>query len=334
MKLASFRDGSRDGQLMVVSRDMQSAHFATAIAPTLQRALDDWPFIGPQLGDLYETLNGGKARHAFAFDPSQCMAPLPRAFQWADASAYPTHAERVRRARGGALPEPGGDALLIYQGGSDAFLGPTEDAPFGDEQWGIDFEAELAAVIDDVAMGASARECREHIRLLVLLNDWTLRNLVPDELAKGFGFFQSKPATAFAPVAITPDEIGDGWRGGRAHAALRVHWNGTRVCTAEAGTDMAFDFGELIAHMVRTRHARAGSIVGSGTVSNRDLSRGYACIAEKRALEIIEAGTVSTGFMRFGDTVRIEMFDVIGQSLFGAIEQRVVAAAQQGRNPE
>jgi fumarylacetoacetate (FAA) hydrolase len=325
MKLATLRDGSRDGQLAVVSRDLTTVHLASGIAGRLQQVLDDWNFIAPQLNDLYQTLNEGRARHAFAFDPRQCMAPLPRAYQWADGSAYVNHVELVRKARGAEMPESFWTDPLMYQGGSDDLLGPGDDIACADEKFGIDFEAEVAVITDDVPMGTTAEHAGDHIRLLMLVNDVSLRNLIPAELAKGFGFFQSKPATAFSPVAATPDELGAAWDGRRVHRPLVVHWNGTQVGAAETGVDMVFDFAQLIAHLCRTRNARAGSIVGSGTVSNKDPARGYSCIAEKRALEMIAAGKPATPFMKYGDTVRIEMLDAEGASIFGAIEQQVAA---------
>jgi fumarylacetoacetate (FAA) hydrolase len=326
MKLATLKDGSRDGQLLVVSRDLSTAHPAQDVAPTLQRALDDWAFVAPQLEDLYRTLNSGKARHAFAFEAARCAAPLPRAYQWADGSAYVNHVELVRRARNADMPETFWTDPLMYQGGSDDFLGPCDDAPFASEDWGIDFEAEVAVVTDDVPLGATPEQCAGHVKLLMLVNDWSLRNLIPAELAKGFGFFQSKPATAFGPVAVTPDELGDAWRDGRVHRPMLCHWNGRKVGEADAGVDMVFDFPRLVAHVAKTRRARAGSIVGSGTVSNRDTAKGWSCIAEVRALEMIEGGRAQTAFMRFGDTIRIEMVGADGQSVFGAIEQKVVRA--------
>lgn len=329
MKLATLRDGSRDGQLVVVSRDLTIAHHASHIASRLQQALDDWGFIAPQLNDLYVTLNEGRARHAFAFDPAQCLAPLPRAYQWADGSAYVNHVELVRRARGAEMPQSFWTDPLMYQGGSDDLLGPMEDIVCADEAWGIDFEAEVAVVTDDVPMGTAAAAAGAHVRLVMLVNDVSLRNLIPAELAKGFGFFQSKPATAFSPVAVTPDELGEAWDGRKLNLPLIVHWNGERVGSAHAGTDMVFDFPQLIAHAARTRNLRAGSIVGSGTVSNKDASRGYSCIAEKRALEMIADSKPSTEFMKYGDRVRIEMFDGAGRSIFGAIDQTVAAAGRR-----
>jgi len=323
MKLATLKDGSRDGQLVVVSRDMVSAHFAAGIATTLQQVLDDWNFVSPQLEDLYATLNGGKARHAFAFDPRHCMAPLPRAHQWADGSAYLNHVELVRKARGAEVPASFYEDPLMYQGGSDDFLGPCEPAVFGSADWGIDFESEVAVVTGDVDMGTDAEAALESVRLLMLVNDWSLRNLIPAELAKGFGFLQSKPATAFGPVAVTPDELGGAWRGGRVHLALQSVWNGRQVGLTDAGPEMTFHFGQLIAHVAKTRRLRAGSIVGSGTVSNKDWAQGYSCVAEKRAIETIQSGAPQTAFMQFGDTIRIEMLGQDGHSVFGAIQQTV-----------
>jgi len=323
MKLATLKDGSRDGQLAVVSRDLSRAHFATGIAGTVQRLLDDWNFISPQLEDLYATLNDGKARHAFDFEPRHCMAPLPRAFQWVDGSAYLNHVELVRKARGAEVPASFYEDPLMYQGGSDDFLGPTDDAVFASTDWGIDFESEIAVVTGDVAIGTTPQAALESVRLLLLVNDWSLRQLIPAELAKGFGFLQSKPATAFGPVAVTPDELGDAWQGGRVHLSLESRWNGRRVGLTEAGPEMSFHFGQLIAHVAKTRRLRAGSIVGSGTVSNKDWNHGVSCIAERRAIETIESGAPKTAFMQFGDTIRIEMLGHDGSSLFGAIEQRV-----------
>jgi fumarylacetoacetate (FAA) hydrolase len=323
MKLATYKDGSRDGQLVVVSRDLCTAHFAPGRATRLQQVLDDWNFLAPPLQDLYATLNGGKARHAFPFDPRMCMAPLPRAYQWADGSAYVNHVELVRKARGAEMLSFHDDPLM-YQGGSDDFLGPCDDAVFASADWGIDFESELAVVTGDVTMGATPEAALEGVRLLVLVNDWSLRNLVPAELAKGFGFFQSKPATAFGPVAVTPDELGAAWRGGRVHLKVESVWNGRRFGLTDAGPEMTFHFGQLVAHVCKTRNVRAGSIVGSGTVSNKDWSHGCSCIAERRAIETIEHGEPRTAFMQFGDTIRIEVADEDGASVFGAIDQKVV----------
>jgi fumarylacetoacetate (FAA) hydrolase len=333
MKLATYKDGSRDGQLVVVSRDLSTAHYATGIADRLQAVLDDWNFLAPQLQDLSDTLNHGKARHAFSFDPRQCMAPLPRAYQWADGSAYLNHVELVRAARGAKVPESFYTDPLMYQGGSDDFIGACEDVVCASEAFGIDFEAEVAVITADVPMGASPERALDGIRLLMLANDVSLRNLVPGELAKGFGFLQSKPATAFSPVAVTPDELGSAWDKGRVHLALLSTWNGRRVGMCDAGPDMTFHFGQLIAHLCKTRNVRSGSIVGSGTVSNKGVERngrmdwpkGYSCIAEKRAIETIQDGKPSTDYMQYGDTIRIEMKGQDGQSIFGAIDQEIAA---------
>lgn len=323
MKLATLKDGSRDGQLVVVSKDLSQAHYATGIANTLQQALDDWAFISPQLEDVSVALNQGRARHAFAFDTAQCMAPLPRAFQWADGSAYLNHVELVRRARNATVPESFYTDPLMYQGGSDDFAGPRDPIVVPDTAYGIDFESEIAVITGDVAMQATPEEALESIRLVMLANDVSLRNLIPDELAKGFGFVQSKPATAFSPVAVTLDEVGDLWQGGRLAGVLQSIWNGRRVGLCEAGPEMTFHFGQLIAHLAKTRRVRAGSVIGSGTVSNKDWANGYSCIAEKRCIETIENGAPTTDFMAFGDTIRIEMKGRDGQSIFGAIDQVV-----------
>jgi len=329
MKLATYKDGSRDGQLVVVSRDLSTAHYATGIAHRLQQALDDWNFIAPQLNDLYVTLNQGKARHAFPFDPAMCMAPLPRAYQWADGSAYLNHVELVRAARQSEVPASFYEDPLMYQGGSDDFVGPRDPVVVPSEDFGIDFEAEIAVVTGDVPMGCTPEQALDGVRLLMLANDVSLRNLIPAELAKGFGFFQSKPATAFSPVAVTPDELGSAWQGGRVHLTLQSTWNGRLVGQCEAGPEMTFHFGQLIAHIGKTRNVRAGSIVGSGTVSNQGVEvdgqktwpKGYSCIAEQRCIETIQTGQPSTAFMQYGDTIRIEMMGLDGQSLFGAIDQ-------------
>jgi fumarylacetoacetate (FAA) hydrolase len=323
MKLATYKDGSRDGQLVVVSRDLSTAHYATGIADRLQQVLDDWNFLSPQLQDLYDQLNAGRGRHPFPFDPAQCMAPLPRAYQWADGSAYINHVELVRKARNAEVPESFYIDPLMYQGGSDDFLGPCDDVVVPSEAMGIDFEAEIAVITGDVKMGASPEQALDGVRLVMLANDVSLRNLIPAELAKGFGFFQSKPATAFSPVAVTLDELGDAWDKGRVNLTLTSTWNGRRVGMCDAGPEMTFHFGQLIAHICKTRNVRAGSIVGSGTVSNKDWSKGYSCIAEKRCIETIQDGQPKTEFMKFGDTIRIEMKNKAGQSLFGAIEQAI-----------
>ncbi|MBI3727996.1 MAG: fumarylacetoacetate hydrolase family protein [Burkholderiales bacterium] len=324
MKLATLRDGSRDGQLLVVARDLKTAAIADGIAPTLQRALDDWNFIQPQLEELYNRLNSGRAAYSFEFEPKNCMAPLPRAFQWADGSSYVNHVELVRKARNAEMPDSFWHDPLMYQGGSDDFIGPCDDIVMTSEEWGIDFESEIAVVTGDVPMGVKVQHARDHILLLMLVNDVSLRNLIPVELAKGFGFFQSKPASCFSPVAVTPDELGEAWKDGKVNLALRSSMNGMLVGQPNAGVDMVFSFPQLITHLCKTRNARAGTIIGSGTVSNKDVSKGYSCIAEKRALEMIAVGEPVTPYMKFGDNIKIEMLDKNGKSIFGAIDQSVV----------
>lgn len=334
MKLASLKDG-RDGRLVVVSKDLKRAAPVADIAPTLQAALDDWAAKRPLLDAVYHSLNVAAARDMFDFDPAACAAPLPRAYQWADGSAYVNHVELVRKARGAELPASFWTDPLMYQGGSDAFLGPTDEIAVASEDYGIDFEAEVAVITGDVPMGVRAAGAAEHIRLLMLVNDVSLRGLIPDELAKGFGFFHGKPSSAFSPVAVTPDELGEAWSDGRVHLPLVSTLNGRVFGRPEAGVDMTFGFGELIAHAAKTRPLSAGSIVGSGTVSNRDPDGGpgrpvdkgglgYSCIAEIRMIETIAGGRPATPFMRFGDRIRIEMTDRDGRSIFGAIDQQVV----------
>jgi fumarylacetoacetate (FAA) hydrolase len=334
MKLATLRDGSRDGRLVVVSRDLARCVAVPEIARTLQHALDEWTRDAPALMAISDALNGGRLPDAIDFDPAQAMAPLPRAYQWADGSAYVNHVELVRRARGATMPPEFWTDPLMYQGASDHMLGATEDVVVGDEAWGIDFEGEVAVVTGDVPMGTAPDAARRHVRLLMLVNDVSLRNLIPGELAKGFGFFQSKPASSFSPVAVTPDELGDAWREGKVHLPLLSHVNGAPFGRPEAGVDMTFDFGRLIAHVARTRDLCAGSIVGSGTVSNKEAGgpgrpvaqggAGYSCIAEQRTVETIVGGKPVTPFLRFGDRVRLEMLDAQGRSVFGAIDQRFV----------
>lgn len=332
MKLASLRDGTRDGKLAVVSKDLTRYADARHIAPTLQAALDDWAKTSPRLAEVAEGLEGG-SQPSERFHEHDCLSPLPRAYQWADGSAYVNHVELVRKARGAEMPGSFWTDPLIYQGGSDSFLAPRDPIRMADEAWGIDMEGEIAVIVDDVAMGASAEEARAAIRLVMLVNDVSLRGLIPGELAKGFGFFQSKPSSAFSPVAVTPDELGEAWDGGKLHLPLLVSLNGKPFGRADAGVDMTFDFGQLIAHAARTRPLCAGSIIGSGTVSNKlaggpgkpvaEGGAGYSCIAEIRMIETINTGGPKTPFMRFGDTVRIEMKDTAGHSIFGAIEQQV-----------
>ncbi len=323
MKLASLKQG-RDGRLIVVSRDLTRAIAADGIAPTLQVALDTWERSAPRLDKLYRELNDGTPVGSFAFRPQDCAAPLPRAFQWADGSAYVTHVELVRKARGAVMPPSFWTDPLMYQGGSDSFVGATDDIVAGDEAWGIDFEGEVAVITGDVPMGISAARALPQIHLLMLVNDVSLRNLIPKELEKGFGFFQSKPATAFSPVAVTPDELGSHWKDGKVHLPLHVELNGERFGSPDAGVDMTFSFGQLIAHAATTRELEAGSIIGSGTISNSDRSAGSACLAERRMLETIDEGKPKTPFMRFGDRIRMEMKLPNGQSIFGAIDQKVV----------
>jgi len=325
MKLATLKTvgHDRDGVLIVVSHDLKNAVVASAIAPTLQSLLEDWPHRAPRLAQLSATLNAGKASDAFRFDPARCHSPLPRAYQWADGSAYVNHVELVRKARGADMPASFWTDPLMYQGGSDSFIGPHDAILIENEDWGIDLEGEVAVIVDDVPMGTSATAAASHIRLLMLVNDVSLRNLIPNELTKGFGFFHGKPATAFSPVAVTPDELGNAWDGAKINLPLTVHVNGHVLGRPNAGMDMTFDFPALIAHAARTRELEAGTIVGSGTISNLDRSAGSACLAEKRVLETIATGKPVTPFLRFGDRVRIEMFDSAGQSIFGAIDQEV-----------
>jgi fumarylacetoacetate (FAA) hydrolase len=323
MKLASLKHG-RDGRLIVVSGDLKRAVAAGEIAATMQAALDHWDAAAPKLERLSRELNAGPVPGEFAFDPRACASPLPRAFQWADGSAYVRHVELVRKARKAEMPKSFWTDPLMYQGGSDSFIGPCDDILAADEAWGIDMEGEVAAITGDVPMGATPDIAARQIRLLMLVNDVSLRNLIPGELEKGFGFFQSKPATAFSPVAVTPDELGAAWDGGKVNLRLLVDYNGARFGSPNAATDMTFSFPQLIAHAAKTRELEAGSIVGSGTVSNADPATGHACIAEKRMVETIETGAPKTPFMKFGDRVRIDMLDVQGHSIFGAIDQRVV----------
>ena len=333
MKLATLKSEARDGRLVVVSRDLSLCVPVPGIAATLQAALDDWAQCEPRLQAVYAALNGGTERAAESFDPGACHSPLPRAYQWADGSAYINHVELVRKARGAELPPEFLSDPLMYQGGSDSFIGPRDPVVVPSESYGIDFEAEVCVVTGDVPMGAAPAQCADRIRLVMLVNDVSLRGLIPGELAKGFGFFQSKPASAFSPVAVTPDELGDAWRGAKLHRPLTVHLNGRLFGRPDAGVDMTFDSGRLIAHAARTRELEAGTIVGSGTVSNRQGGLwgssidnggvGYCCLAEVRMYETIEQGKPSTPFMHYGDSIRIEMFDAGGHSIFGRIENEV-----------
>ena len=326
MKLATLKDGTRDGRLVVVDDALERCTQATGIAVTLQAALDDWAKAAPALKALADRLNAGDVRCAEPFSGTICDSPLPRAYQFADGSAFLNHMELLRKARGAEMPESLWTDPLMYQGLSDGFLGPCDDIALADESWGIDFEAEIAVITDDVPMGVTPDQAGAHIKLVMLCNDVSLRNLVPGEVGKGFGFFQSKPASAFSPVAITPDALGDAWDGTRLHLPLRSFVNDTDIGRPNGGTDMTFGFDDLIAHAARTRRLGAGTIVGSGTVSNKDRAAGSSCLAEIRMIETLEHGEPRTPFLKHDDRVRIEMQDKDGASLFGAIDQRVVTA--------
>ena len=329
MKLATLKDG-RDGRLVVVSRDLARCTSAASVAATLQAALDDWASARPALEAIASELESGGGD---GFDETTCASPLPRAYQWADGSAYVNHVELVRKARGATMPESFWTEPLMYQGGSDSFLGPRDDIPVAELAWGIDFEAEVAVITDDVPMGVAAADAVEHIQLIMLVNDVSLRGLIPGELGKGFGFFQSKPSSAFSPVAITPDELGEHWKDAKVHLPLLSFLNEQAFGKPEAGIDMTFDFGQLIAHAAKSRPLCAGTIVGSGTVSNKldggpgkpiaDGGAGYSCIAEIRTIETINDGNPTTAFMQYGDRIRIEMRDQNDASIFGAIDQVV-----------
>ncbi len=325
MRLGTLRDGGRDGRLVVVRRDAEAVLDAGRVARTLQEALDRWDECAPSLRALAASLDAGDVRGE-PLDPDAFHSPLPRAFEWVDGSTYLNHARLVRKARGAELPPSFETDPLVYQGGSGVLLGPTEDIPLPDPEWGLDFEGEVCAVLGDVPRGVAAADGPGHVRLLCLANDLTYRNLVPGELAKGFGFFQSKPATAFSPFAVTPDELGPAWKGGRAHLRLTVRWNGERVGDLDTGPEMHFSFGDLLQHLARTRGFTAGTILGSGTISNADRARGWSCIAEKRTLETLDHGAPGTRFLQAGDTVEIEARDGGGRNLFGTIAQEVVAA--------
>jgi fumarylacetoacetate (FAA) hydrolase len=327
MKFASLKSG-RDGELILVSRDLTRAVRTTGIARTMQEALDNWKKVAPLLKPLYDLLNAGRAEGQFPFEPSKCAAPLPRAYQWADGSAYVTHVELVRKARNAEMPPSFWTDPLMYQGSSDNFLGANDAIEMADEAWGIDLEAEVAVVTSDVPMGATPEMAAQYIQLVMLVNDVSLRNLIPNELAKGFGFLQSKPATAFSPVAVTPDELGDAWKDGKVHLPLISHINGNLFGRPNAGIDMTFNFPQLIAHAAKTRYLGAGTIIGSGTVANKNHEEvGSSCLAEKRCLETIATGAPKTSFLKFGDSVKIDMLDDKGNSIFGAIEQKVAPYA-------
>ncbi len=324
MKLATYHDGSRDGQLIVVSRDLKQAHYTDTTATRLQQVLDDWNFLSPQLEALYAALNQGRARRAFGFEPQRCMAPLPRAYQRAEAAAYPSHVERLARARGASLPAGPSAEPLLVQGSGDAFVGPCDDARFESEDDAIDFEAGLAVVTADLPAGASPARALEAIRLVMVANAWCLRRVLDAEWERGFGGVQGRTAVAFSPVAVTPDELGPAWAGGRARLRLHSTRNGQPVGAVDTGAPMQFHFGELVAHLARTRPVRAGTIVGSGPVSDATGAQGCSCIAEQRAIETLEGGAAPSPYLRFGDTIRVEAVGIDASSPFGAIEQRVV----------
>jgi fumarylacetoacetate (FAA) hydrolase len=323
MKLGSLKEGGRDGTLIVVSRDLAKAVKASGIAPTLQAALDDWSRAAPRLNALSEELNAGRAKDSFALDVAALAAPLPRAYEFVDGSAYLPHVERVRKARGAEVPESFYTDPLMYQATSAGFYGPRDPILAASEDWGIDLEAEVVVVTDDVPMGVTAEAAESHIQLVGLVNDVSLRNLIPAELAKGFGFLQSKPRSALSPVLATPDELGDAWHGAKLHLAMHTWINGQWFGEAEAGVDMQFSFAELVAHAAKTRPLAAGTIVGSGTIANQDTTRGASCLAEQRTVETLRDGKPSTPFLKFGDRVKIDVTDAKGVTLFGAIEQTV-----------
>lgn len=324
MKLATLKNNTRDGQLVVVRADLSHYADASSIAPNLQAALDDWERAALRLQQLAAQLESGAVAGA-AFDARHCVAPLPRAYEWLDGSAYLNHVELVRKARGAEMPPSFYTDPLMYQGGSGVLLGPTDDIKLGNVEWGCDFESEVCVILGDTPQGTTPENAQQYIRLIMLANDVSLRNLIPAELAKGFGFLQSKPATAFSPCAITPDELGDAWKDGRIHLPLCTTYNRKLFGDPNAGPEMQFSFYQLIAHITTTRALTAGTIIGSGTVSNKDRARGSSCLAEVRMLETIDSGKPTTPFMQPGDTVRIEMADVSGKNIFGTIDQKVVA---------
>lgn len=334
MKLATLKNDSRDGLLVVVNKSLTHCVAVPEIAQTMQQALDDWDRVEPQLKEVYVALNSGELTNEMTFAAAQCESPLPRAYQWADGSAYVNHVELVRKARSAEMPPSFWTDPLMYQGGSDAFIGPCDDIPVVDEAWGIDFEGEVAVVTGDVPMGVSAEQAADSIKLVMLVNDVSLRGLIPNELSKGFGFFQSKPSSVFSPVAVTPDELGADWDGGKINLPLLSFYNNEPFGCPNAGVDMTFEFPQLIAHAAKSRPLSAGAIIGSGTVSNKQGTEygtsiaeggvGYSCIAEVRMIETIRDGSPSTGFMQFGDRIKMEMLDEQGNSIFGAIDQRVV----------
>lgn len=324
MKLATRKNNTRDGELLVVSKDNQKAVTVGSIAPHLQAVMDDWSEKAPQLSAVYEALNAGERSDAFLVNPEELHSPLPRSYAWIDGSAYINHVVLVRKARGAEPPATLRTDPLVYQGGSDTFLGPRDDIPLADTAWGCDFESEIVVVMDDTPQGVKAEDVGQYVRLVMLCNDVSLRNLIPGELAKGFGFFTSKPSSAFSPFALTPDELGDAWQDGRLHLPLITHYKGEKYGDPDAGPEMHFSFYDIVAHVCKSRSLSAGTLVGSGTISNEDRSRGSSCLAEKRMIEKIDTGEFTTPFMNYGDTVAIEMFNPQGDSLFGRIEQTVV----------
>lgn len=321
MKLASLKHG-RDGKLIVVNKELTKAASAEHIAPTMQAALDNWDAVRPKLEQLSKDLHAGKVA-PFTFDPAKCAAPLPRAYQWLDASSYINHVELVRKSRGADMPESFWTDPLMYQGASDCFLGCRDDILMESEEWGIDFESEMAVITGDVPMGTPVEDAGQHIRLLMLLNDISLRYLAMPELNKGFGFVQSKPSTVFAPVAVTPDELGDAWKDYKVHLPMVTEFNGKLFGNPDAGTDMVFNYAKLISHAAKARPLVAGTVLGSGTVSNKDRSKGSSCIVERRTIEKLDTGESTTPFMKFGDKVKIEVKDAAGNTVFGSIEQTV-----------
>ena len=324
MKLATRKNNTRDGELLVVSRDNKTAVLANTVAPTMQALLDDWASLSPKLEAMYQALNSGDQPGSFAVNVADLHSPFPRAYGWIDGSAYINHIVLVRKARGAEPPATLETDPLVYQGGSDTFLAPTQDIPLHDISWGCDFESEVAVVMDDTPQGVKAEDVSKYVRLVMLCNDVSLRNLIPGELAKSFGFFNSKPSSAFSPFAITPDELGSAWQEGRVHLPLITHLNGELYGDPDAGPEMHFSFYDIISHVCKTRSLSAGTIVGSGTISNVDRSRGSSCLAEKRMIEKIDTGEFITPFLQHGDNVSIEMFNADGHSLFGKIQQTVV----------
>jgi fumarylacetoacetate (FAA) hydrolase len=326
VKLGTLKDGSRDGKLLVVSKDLSRAVIAVSAAATLQQALESWQSSQPKLQSLYDDLNAGRAAGSFPLDQTQLSSPLPRAWQWLDASAFHSHGDLLEKVFKLEPPPDKRTIPLMYQGAGDDFLGPADDVPLPSEQDGMDFEGEIGVIVDRVPMGTGVEQAAAHIKLLVLINDWSLRVLAGRDVKTGFGFLQSKPSTSFSPVAVTPDELGDAWRDGRVQLPVHVYWNGTEFGHPHCG-QMGFSFGQLIAHASRTRNLGAATVIGSGTISNNEYrSVGSACIAERRGIELTDQGKPKTDYMKFGDRVRIELLDAVGQSVFGAIDQRVVQA--------